>query len=140
MPTQPFGRRTLGRAAGTSWPVGPIPILGVVGRVVNGNGTVSEKLALVNNTTQTVNQYVSLPDGTIFLAADPTNGAILTEHPDYSGATPVTAFTRIYVDTGNSVPLTSTSNLVPGAGFLVTRDGSKIGVFVQGRADFQPNQ
>lgn len=114
--------------------------LGVMGRVVNGNGTVSEMLALVNNAAQTVSRYVALPDGTLFLAADPTNGAIVAEYPDYSGATPVTAFTRIYVDTGNSVLLHSTSVLLPGAAFFVTRDGSKIAIFVQGRSDFQPNQ
>lgn len=115
-------------------------VLGVMGRVANGNGTVSEKLALVNNAAQTINQYVNLPDGTIFLAADPTNGAVVAEHPDYSGATPVTAFTRIYADTGNSVLLHSTSNLLPGAGFLVTRDGSHILISVQGTTDRQLNQ
>jgi hypothetical protein len=115
-------------------------VLGVMGRVVNGNGTVSEKLALVNSDTQTVNRYADLPDGTIFLAADPTNSAIVAEYPDYSGNTPVTAFTRIYVDTGNSVLLHSTSNLLPGAQFLVTRDGSHIVISVQGTTDRELNQ
>jgi hypothetical protein len=112
----------------------------VMGQVVNSDGTVSQKLALVNDTNQTLVQYVDLPAGTIHIAPDPTNNAIVAEYPDFTVSPPVTRFERIYVDTGNSVLLTSTSNLVPGAGFLVTNDGSHIAFFVEGKADFQPNQ
>ncbi len=114
--------------------------LGVMGQVVNSDGTVSEKLALVNNTNQALIQYVDLPDGTVHITGDPTNNAIVAEYVDFSGASPVTRFERIYVDTGNTTLLMSTSNLVPGAGFLVTNDGSHIAVFVEGMADFVPNQ
>ncbi|MHB8654071.1 MAG: Ig-like domain-containing protein [Terriglobia bacterium] len=112
----------------------------VMGQVVNADGTVSQKLALVNNTNQTATQYVSLPAGAIRIASDPTNNAVVAEYPDLSGASPVTRFARIFVDTGNTAALTSTSNLVPGAGFLVTNDGSHIAVFVEGQIDLQPNQ
>ena len=100
----------------------------------------SQKLALVDNTVQTLTQYVDLPNGTVHITPDPTNNAIVAEYPDFSGAAPVTRFERIYVDTGNTMLLQSTSNLVPGAGFLVTNDGSHIAVFVEGKADFEPNQ
>jgi len=112
----------------------------VMGQVVNSDGTVSQKLALVNDTNQTLIQYEDLPAGTIHIAADPTNNAIVAEYPDFTVSPPVTRFERIYADTGNSILLTSTSNLVPGAGFLVTNDGSHIAIFVGGKADFQPNQ
>jgi hypothetical protein len=114
--------------------------LGVMGQVVNGDGTVSEKLALVNNTNQTLIQYVDLPTGTIHITADSTNNAIVAEYLDFTVSPPITRFERVYVDTGNTTLLTSTSNLVPGAGFLVTEDGSHIVVFVGGQADFEPNQ
>ena len=114
--------------------------LGIMGQVVNSDGTVGQKLALVNNTNQTLIQSVDLPDGTVHIAADPTNNAIVAEYPDFTVSPPVTRFERIYVDTGNSILLTSTSTLVPGAGFLVTQDGSHIAVFVEGKADFVPNQ
>ena len=114
--------------------------IGVMGQVVNSDGTVSQKLALVNNTNQTLTQYVDLPNGTVHITADPTNNAIVAEYPDFTDSPPVTRFERIYVDTGNSVLLQSTSTLVPGAGFLITNDGSTIAVFVEGKADFQPNQ
>lgn len=114
--------------------------LGVMGRVVNADGTVSVKLALVDTGTQTVSHYADLPAGTIFLAADPTNAAIVAEYPDYSGETPVTAFTRTYVSNGNSALLRATSTLLPGAAFFVTKDGSKIAIFVQGKSDFPSNQ
>ena len=114
--------------------------VGVMGYAVNSDGTVSQKLALVNNTAHTVNQIADLPAGTVFLAADPTNNAIVAEYPDFSGSSPVTRFERIYVDTGNTTTLTSTATLVPGAGFLVTNDGSHIAVCVSGGCDLQPNQ
>lgn len=114
--------------------------LGVMGQVVNGDGTVSQKLALVNDTNHSLIQYVDLPNGTVHIAADPTNNAIVAEYPDFTVSPPVTRFERIYVDTGNSALLTSTSKLVPGAGFLITNDGSHIAVFVEGKADFELNQ
>jgi len=114
--------------------------LGVMGYAVNADGTVGEKLALVNITTHAINQYVDLPNGTVFLAADPTNNAIVAEHPDYSGKTPITALTRIYVDTGISALLHAQSNLIPGAAIFVTQTGSNILVCVQGKCDSQPNQ
>jgi hypothetical protein len=114
--------------------------LAMMGQVANGDGTVSQKLALVNNTTQTLSQYVNLPAGTIHLAADPTNNAVVAEYPDFTVTPPITRFARVYVDTGNSITLGSTSALVPGAGLLVTQDGSHIAVFVGGVADFKPNQ
>jgi Bacterial Ig-like domain (group 2) len=114
--------------------------LGVMGQVVNSDGTVGQELALVNNTNHSLIQYVDLPAGTVHIAADPTNNAVVAEYVDFSGSSPVLRFERIYVDTGNSVLLTSTSNLVPGAGFLVTNDGSQIAVFVEGKADFELNQ
>jgi len=114
--------------------------LGVMGQVANSDGTVSQKLALVNSTNQTLIQYADLPDGTVHIAADPTNNAIVAEYVDFTVSPLVTRFERTYADTGNSILLTSTSNLVPGAGFLVTEDGSHIAVFVEGKADFQLNQ
>jgi len=112
----------------------------VMGQMVNTDGTVSQKLALVNSTNQTLTQYVDLPNGTVHITPDPTNNAIVAEYPDFTVSPPVTRFERIYVDTGNSILLTSTSNLVPGAGFLITNDGSHIAIFVEGKTDFQPNQ
>ncbi len=114
--------------------------LGVMGQVVNSDGTVSQKLALVNDTNQSLIQSVDLPAGTIHITPDPTNNAIVAEYPDFTVSPPVTRFERIYVDTGNTVLLQSTSTLVPGAGFLVTNDGSHIAVFVEGKADFELNQ
>jgi len=114
--------------------------LGVMGYAVNADGTVGEKLALVNIATHTVSRYVDLPNGTVFLAADPTNNAIVAEHPDYSGKTPITALTRIYVDTGISTLLHAQSKLIPGAAIFVTQTGSNILVCVQGKCDSQLNQ
>ena len=114
--------------------------IGVMGQTVNGNGTMSQKLALVDGTTKTLRQYVDLPDGTVRIAPDSTNSAFAVEYPDLSGDSPVTRFARVYADTGNTALLTSTSELVPGAGFLITQDGSYIAVFVLGGIDLQPNQ
>ena len=115
-------------------------ILGVMGQVVNADGTVSQKLALVNNADQTLAQYVSLPPGTIHITADPVHNGILAEYVDVSGATPITRFVRIDVNTGSMTTLSATSALFPGVGFLVTNDGSHIAVFVGGKADFEPYQ
>ena len=112
----------------------------VMGQVVNGDGTVSQKLELVNNTNQTLTQYVALPTGTVHIAADPTNNAVVAEYIDFSGASPIMRFERVYVGTGNTATLAPTSTLVPGAGFLITLDGSHIAVFVEDEADFEPNQ
>jgi len=114
--------------------------LGVMGYVVNADGTVSQKLALVDIAAHTVNQYADLPAGTVFLAADPTNNAIVAEYPDFSVSPPVTRFERIYVDTGNATTLTSTSTLVPGAAIFVTQGGNNILICVSGGCDLQPNQ
>jgi hypothetical protein len=114
--------------------------LAVMGQTVNADGTVSQKLALVDNAAKTLRQYVPLPDGTIRIAADPTNNAVLAEYPDLSGASPITRFQRVYLDTGNSVLLTSTSNLVPGAGLFVTQNGNNMLICVQGKCDSQLNQ
>ncbi len=112
----------------------------VMGQVVNADGTVSQKLALVDNTNQTLTQYVTLPPGTIHIAADPVHNGVVAEYVDFSGTTPITRFARVDVNTGAVTTLQSTSQLIPGAGFLVTDDGSQIAVFVQGKADFIPNQ
>lgn len=68
----------------------------------------------------------------------------MAEYPDTTGASPVTRFSRLYLNVGtgnppNLVDLTSTSPLVPAVGFVVTQSG-KLGTFVLGQADFEPNQ
>ncbi len=115
-------------------------ILGIMGQVVNADGTVSQKLALVDNTNQTLMQYADLPPGTIHITADPVHNGILAEYVDFSGATPITRFARIDVNTGSVTTLSATSALFPGVGFLVTNDGSYIAVFAGGKADFIPYQ
>lgn len=112
--------------------------LAIMGQLVNSDGSVSQKLALVNGTTKAI-QYVDLPAGTIHIATDLANNAVAAEYPDFSGTSPVMRFVRVYADTGNVVQLQSVSSLVPGAGFLVTKDGNNIAVFSGGQADFQPN-
>jgi hypothetical protein len=114
--------------------------LGVMGQVVNGDGTVGQKLALVNNTTQALSQYVNLPAGTIHVAADPTNNAVVAEYPDFTVTPPITRFEQVHADTGNSTTLGSTSNFVPGAGLLVTQDGKNLFICVGGTCGLQPNQ
>lgn len=125
--------------------------LGIMGQVANADGTVSQKLALVaaavtpppGSTSAPVppgvHLYAGLPEGTIRIVWDQANNAFVAEYPDFSGSAPVTRFARVYADTGNVSLLTSTSNLVPAAGFLVTQDGSHIAVFVNGGVDLQPN-
>ena len=112
----------------------------VMGQVVNADGTVSQKLALVENANQALAQYVALPPGTVHIAADPAHNGVLAEYVDFSGTTPITRFARIDVNTGSVTTLSATSQQVPGAGFLVTNDGSQIAVFVGGKADFILNQ
>jgi len=114
--------------------------LGVMGQVVNTDGTVDQELAIVNNASQAqVGGYVKLPAGTILIAPDAANGAITAEYPDTDGAAPVMRFARFYLGTGNFPDLTSTSTLVPAVGFLCTQNG-KLATFVLGQADFEPNQ
>jgi hypothetical protein len=119
--------------------------LGVMGQVIDADGTGNQYLALVNNTTQAqVGDNVQLPAGTILIAPDATNNAIVAEYPDTTGNSPITRFARLYPNIGtgkppNLVPLTATSPLVPAVGFLVTQNDT-LATFVLGQANFQPNQ
>lgn len=115
-------------------------VLAVMGQVVNADGTVSQKLALVDGTAHGLLRYADLPRGTIHIAADRVHNAVVAEYPDLSVSPPITRFARIDVGTGAVTSLASTSPLVPGAGFLVTNDGSHVAVFVQGKSDFPKNQ
>jgi hypothetical protein len=114
--------------------------LGVMGQVVNADGTVDQELALVDNTSQAqIGSNYKLPPGTVLITPDRANGAIAIEYPDITGSTPVTRFVRLYLDTGNMVDLTSTSTLAPGVAFLVTQNG-EILTGVEGQVSLQPSQ
>lgn len=111
--------------------------LAVMGQVVGS--PVTQELALVNNSSQTLVGYANLPVGTLRIAADPTNSAFVAAYPDFTGKSPVTRFVRVSASSGSVTALTSTSPVVPAAGLAVTPDGSKIGVFAAGQADFEAN-
>lgn len=114
--------------------------LGVMGQVVNTDGTVSQELALINNTTQAqIGGNYKLPGGTVLIAPDAANGAIVAEYSDLTGDTPITRFARLYVDTGNLVDLSSTSTLAPSVAFLVLQNG-EILTGVGGQIALQPNE
>ncbi|MGB9486834.1 MAG: hypothetical protein WCD04_12080 [Terriglobia bacterium] len=114
--------------------------LGVMGQVVNADGTVDQELALVNNTSQTqIGGNYKLPGGTVLITPDVANGAITIEYPDITGNSPITRFSRLYVDTGNMVDLASTSTLAPSVAFLVLQNG-EILTGVEGQIALEPNQ
>jgi hypothetical protein len=114
--------------------------VGVVGQVVNTDGTVSQQLALVDNVSQTqIGSNYELPGGTILIAPDAANGAITIEYPDITGSSPITRFARLYVGTGNMVDLASTSTLTPSVAFLVLQNG-EILTGVEGQIALEPNQ
>ncbi|MGB9485592.1 MAG: hypothetical protein WCD04_05715 [Terriglobia bacterium] len=114
--------------------------LGVMGQVVNTDGTVSQQLALVDNVSQTqIGGNYALPGGTILITPDAANGAITIEYPDITGGSPITRFARLCVDTGNLVDLNSTSTLAPSVAFLVLQNG-EILTGVEGQIALEPNQ
>ena len=114
--------------------------LGVMGQVVNADGTVSQELALVDNTSQAqIGNNYELPGGTVLITPDAANGAITLEYPDITGSTPITRLARLYVGTGNMVDLTSTSALTPSVAFLVLQNG-EILTGVLGQIALEPNQ
>jgi hypothetical protein len=114
--------------------------LGVMGQVVNSDGTVSQQLALVDNVSQAqIGGNYGLPGGTILIAPDAANGAIVAEYPDLTGSSPITRFSRLYVDTGNMVDLASTSTLAPSVAFLVLQNG-EILTGVEGQIILEANQ
>lgn len=113
--------------------------IAVMGQVV-GASSVSQELALVNNVTHALVGYANLPAGTLRIAADPTNSAFVAAYPDFSGSSPVTRFVRVGANNRTFTTLTSTSPVVPAAGLAVTSNGSQIGVFAAGQADFEANK
>jgi len=117
--------------------------LGVMGQVVNTDGTVDQELALVDNPSQKqVGANYRLPDGTVLITPDPANNAIAIQYPQYPDTTsdaPVTNFARLYVDTGNMVDLASISALTPSVAFLVLQN-SEIFTGVLGQIALEPNQ
>jgi hypothetical protein len=117
--------------------------LGVMGQVVNADGTVDQELALVDNTSQKqISGNYKLPGGTILVAPDPADNAFVIEYPQYPDNTsdaPITNFARLYVGTGNMVDLASTSTFTPSVGFLVLQNGEML-TGVLGQIDLEPNQ
>ncbi len=114
--------------------------LGVMGQVVNTDGTVSQELALVDNASQTqIGSNYELPGGTVLITPDAVNGAITIEYPDITGSTPITRFARLYLGTGNMVDLASTSTLAPSVAFLTLQSG-EILTGVEGQIALQPNE
>lgn len=114
--------------------------LGVMGQVVNADGTVDQELALVDNTSQAqIGGNYKLPGGTVLIIPDVANGAITIEYPDITGSSPITRFSRLYVGTGNMVDLASTSTLTPSVAFLVLQNG-EILTGVEGQTALQPNE
>jgi len=113
--------------------------LGVMGQLVNGDGTVDQVLVAVDNTAKTqIGSNFTLPRGTTLITADSLNGAFAVEYPDTTVDPPVMRYGRYFPGTGNFLPLTSTSTLVPGAGFLAV--GNLLPTFNSGQGDFPPNQ
>jgi hypothetical protein len=114
--------------------------LGVMGQVVNADGTVSQELALVDNTSQAqIGSNYELPGGTILVTPDAANSAITIEYPDITGSSPITRFSRLYVGTGNMADLASTSTLAPSVAFLVLQN-DEILTGVEGQTALEPNQ
>lgn len=113
--------------------------LAVMGQVVGSTG-VTQELALVNDAGEALIGYANLPAGTLRIAADPSNSAFIAAYPDFSGASPVTRFVRVGANNQTFTTLTSTSPVVPAAGLAVTPDGSQIGTFAAGKADFGANK
>ena len=114
--------------------------LGVLGQMVNGDGSVGQALVIVDaNAKVQLGNTVTLPAGTVWIAPDVASGTIDAEYPDTSGDTPVMRAVSYYLSADKLVDLNSTSTLVPGVGFLVTQAG-KIATFVLGQSAFQPNQ
>lgn len=113
--------------------------LAVMGQVVGSSG-VTQELALVNDAGEALIGYANLPAGTLRIAADPKNSAFVAAYPDFTGSTPVTRFARVGANNQTFTTLTSTSSVVPAAGLAVTPDGSQIGTFAAGKADFEANK
>jgi len=116
--------------------------LGVMGQVVNADGTLSQEIALVDNASQTqIGANYKLPDGTILITPDPANNAIAIEYPklpDISSDAPVTNFARLRIDTGTMVDLADVSAISPPVAFLVLNSDLLTGVL--GQVALTPNQ
>lgn len=118
--------------------------LALMGQVVNtSNGTVSQWLSVVGPSQTLIGSY-ELPGRTLQITPDPVNGAVVTEHPNFSVSPAVMELSRFYLDSGNRYNLGSTG-LVPGAGFFVTittptNPTPKVATFAQGQIACQENQ
>jgi uncharacterized lipoprotein YbaY len=117
--------------------------IAVMGQTVNADGTVSQRLAIVNGTTMTqIGDYVTLPPGSFRMVADAADNAVIVEYPDISGDAPVTRVAAFSAATGAQLNWSTppTSDVVPAAGFLYTSQ-RRLVFCVEGRCDVKtPSQ